>query len=108
MKQALRCSDPLFVRRQALRQIRGVLTNPAHRDHLVSVASCCERLGVGRTKTYDLVTKGALVLVKVGSRSFIIESSLDAFIAALPRGPGQPGHVPRAESSKVAKRKIQP
>ncbi len=39
--------------------------------------------GIGRTKIYDLVSKGHLRIVKIGRRSFLVEEDVVAFIEKL-------------------------
>lgn len=53
---------------------------------LLTVAQALSVLGIGRTHFYGLIAKGDLTPVKLGRRSMIIASELDAFVAALPRG----------------------
>lgn len=42
--------------------------------------------GVSRTKVYDLVRDGDLVLVKIGRRSFITDQSLRCYVQGLAAG----------------------
>lgn len=57
-------------------------TNPPRLLH--SIEGAREMLGdVGRTKTYDLINKGKLTKVKIGTRSFITDSSIRAYVREL-------------------------
>lgn len=38
--------------------------------------------GIGRTKLYDLIKRGELQLVKIGSRSFVTDDSIVSYIEA--------------------------
>jgi len=51
---------------------------------LVSIPDTCAELGgVSRTTVYDLVNRGLLVKVNVGSRGFITGPSLTAYVESL-------------------------
>lgn len=39
--------------------------------------------GIGHTKTYDLIKRGLLVKVNIGTRSFITTESLAAYVDSL-------------------------
>ena len=39
--------------------------------------------GIGHTKTYDLINRGLLVKVNIGTRSFITTESLAAYVDSL-------------------------
>ena len=39
--------------------------------------------GIGRTKVYDLIDAGVLTKVNIGSRAFITEESIDAYLESL-------------------------
>jgi len=41
----------------------------------------CERAGVGRTKMYEEIKAGAIKTIKVGRRTLIPESELQAWLA---------------------------
>ena len=43
-------------------------------------------LGVGVTKGHDLINRGEIEAVRIGSRTLLKRASLDAFIARLERG----------------------
>lgn len=48
--------------------------------HLLTVEEAAECLGIGRTKTYELMMGGALASIKIGSRRLIPVSSVTAYI----------------------------
>ena len=48
--------------------------------HLLTVEEAAECLGIGRTKTYELIMGGSLASIKIGSRRLIPVSSVTAFI----------------------------
>jgi excisionase family DNA binding protein len=50
---------------------------------LLSVNETAARLSIGRTKLYQLVARGELQLVKIGSKSLITHASLQAFVAKI-------------------------
>jgi hypothetical protein len=51
---------------------------------LVSIPDTCAELGgVSRTTVYDLVNRGLLKKVNVGSRGFIVGESLTAYVQSL-------------------------
>jgi excisionase family DNA binding protein len=50
------------------------------RAHLLTVDEACEALGIGRTKTYELVMSGVLDSVKIGSRRLIAVSTIADYI----------------------------
>ena len=45
---------------------------------LISINDTCRILGVGKTKTYDLLNAGALRSVMIDGRRFIVVDSVDA------------------------------
>ena len=47
----------------------------AHRIH-----EACQRLGVGRSKLYELIASGEISSFKVGTRTLIPESELRRFV----------------------------
>ena len=51
----------------------------------VTIAGATARSGINPTKLYELVGAGILDAVKCGSRTLILVSSLDAYVASLPR-----------------------
>lgn len=46
-----------------------------------TVPDACRRLGIGRTLTYQLIAKGELRTIKIGSRTLIPESELQRLVA---------------------------
>ena len=50
------------------------------RAHLLTVEEAAECLGIGRTKTYELMMGGDLASIKIGSRRLIAVSSVAAYI----------------------------
>ena len=50
------------------------------RAHLLTIEEACQAMGIGRTKTYELVMSGALASVKIGSRRLIAVSSIAEYI----------------------------
>lgn len=50
---------------------------------LLPVKQAASDLGVGKTKLYELINQRELELVKIGSKSLITVSSLNAFVARL-------------------------
>ena len=50
------------------------------RAHLLTVEEAAECLGIGRTKTYELMTGGALASIKIGSRRLIPVRSVATYI----------------------------
>ena len=52
-------------------------------DFLNSVDESCQKLGIGRTRLFELISSGALVSVKIGRSRRIPQSSIDEFISSL-------------------------
>mgnify|MGYP001807801167 CR=1 FL=1 len=50
--------------------------------NLVSVSDTCTRLGISRSTLYELIAKGDIAVLKIGSRTLIGEDELARFIAA--------------------------
>jgi excisionase family DNA binding protein len=48
--------------------------------HLLTVEEAAECLGIGRTKTYELMMGGDLASIKIGSRRLVAVSSVTAYI----------------------------
>jgi excisionase family DNA binding protein len=48
--------------------------------HLLTVEEAAECLGIGRTKTYELMMRGGLASIKIGSRRLIPVSSVTNYI----------------------------
>lgn len=51
--------------------------------NLISIAETGRRLGIGRTKTNELINEGKFKTVHVGSRHLVVEESLGAFVESL-------------------------
>ncbi|WP_374659822.1 helix-turn-helix transcriptional regulator [Phenylobacterium sp.] len=56
-----------------------------HDPKLISVCNALSYMGVGRTLFYEIVKSGDISPVKIGRRTFVVKSELDAWIANLPR-----------------------
>jgi len=57
------------------------MTHPTpDQAHLLTVEEAAECLGIGRTKTYELVMSGVLASIKIGTRRLIAVSSVTAYI----------------------------
>lgn len=48
--------------------------------HLLTIDEAREALGIGRTKTYELVMSGALASIKIGSRRLIAVTTIADYI----------------------------
>lgn len=55
---------------------------------LLSIDEAQSLLSIGRTKLYELISNGDIKPLKLGRRSLIRASDLQAFIAALPTAGG--------------------
>lgn len=51
---------------------------------LLSIHAACQRLGIGRSRVYELLRDGALRAVKLGARTLVTSDSVDNFIGQLP------------------------
>jgi excisionase family DNA binding protein len=51
---------------------------------LLPIDEAGRRLGIGRTKTCELIAKGDLVARKLGARTLVEEAELHRFIGSLP------------------------
>lgn len=47
------------------------------------LATACARLGIGRTKMWQLAKSGELRLVRIGSRAYVAEAELQRFVERL-------------------------
>lgn len=57
------------------------MTHPVpDRAHLLTIDEACQALGIGRTKTYELVMSGDLASIKIGSRRLIAVTSIASYI----------------------------
>ena len=50
---------------------------------LHSLPDACGRLGIGRSKLYELIAAGDLKVIKIGRRSLIAESELHRYVTKL-------------------------
>ena len=50
---------------------------------LIAVPAVMARLGIGRTKLYELIDSGELRSVRIDSRRFVTDAALDDFIRCL-------------------------
>lgn len=53
------------------------------RPKLVTVQGALHQIPVKRTKLYDLIDKGTLTRVKIGTRTFVTQASIDNYIDRL-------------------------
>ncbi|MGB3053702.1 MAG: helix-turn-helix domain-containing protein [Acidimicrobiales bacterium] len=51
---------------------------------LLSIPSGADRLGIGRTKFYELANAGVIPTVQVGTRRLVRDSDLVAYAESLP------------------------
>lgn len=51
----------------------------------MSIRDFCSAYGISRAHTYNLIQRGELVAVKMGSRTLIPVSEAEAWFAALPK-----------------------
>ncbi len=78
---------------------------------LLSIPSGADRLGIGRTKFYELANAGVIPTVQVGTRRLVRDSDLVAYAESLPASrpqdvPADPAHrvVPAYAESLPASR----
>jgi excisionase family DNA binding protein len=57
---------------------RGKAAPPAPLAH--SINGTCDQLGIGRTKVYDLINRGDLETVRIGSRRLVTRRSLEVLL----------------------------
>lgn len=50
------------------------------RAHLLTIDETCEALGIGRSKTYQLLMSGELASIKIGSRRLVAVTSIASYI----------------------------
>lgn len=50
------------------------------RAHLLTIDETCEALGIGRSKTYQLLMSGELASIKIGSRRLVAVNSIASYI----------------------------
>ncbi len=61
---------------------------------LIAVPGVMARLGIGRTKLYELIDSGELRGLRIGSRRFVTDAALDrAFITRLQRTSAAPYRI---------------
>ena len=48
---------------------------------LHTINPACKRVGLGRTKFYELIGRGEIKVIKVGSRTLIPESELQRWLS---------------------------
>ena len=58
-------------------------TNPREPARLLTIAEVSERLGLGRTKTFELLKRGELRSVRIGGARRIPSSEVEGFIERL-------------------------
>ena len=63
--------------------VNSLLSAPVERA-AYSIPEVLTKIGVGRDKLYELIRSGQLPARKVGRRTLIIASDLEAFLKALP------------------------
>jgi excisionase family DNA binding protein len=51
---------------------------------ILSVSEAAKELGIGRTKTYELIASGRLRAVKLDRRTMILYRDIEDFLASLP------------------------
>jgi len=54
------------------------------KSELLTIPEFCKTTNIGRTVTYKLINQGDIEAVKVGKKTLITRSSLDAFVSSLP------------------------
>ena len=65
------------------------MTTDHLQPRLVSIRQARTLLGIGQTKTYDLITEGLLETATIGSRRLVTLRSIDALIeSAITNGGG--------------------
>jgi len=52
-------------------------------EHLLPITEAARRLGVGRTKAYELVAAGELEAVHIGKRHLVVAESVADYVARL-------------------------
>ncbi|MFM9857229.1 helix-turn-helix domain-containing protein [Pseudoxanthobacter sp. M-2] len=62
---------------------RKIIMNPTFVERLNSIAEVKGRAGICRTMVYNEIAKGRLVTRKIGSRTFVAESDLLAYLRSL-------------------------
>jgi excisionase family DNA binding protein len=62
---------------------------PPGRELLVTIREAGRRLGIGRSKTYELLRDGALSSVRIGSARRIVVADLEEFVRRLKEEAGE-------------------
>lgn len=75
---------PLRVSRGAL--TGGLGTKLMNEPYLCSVSDAARMLGVGRTKLYDMIAKGEILSMQIGTRRLVKVASIQALIVRLTGG----------------------
>jgi len=50
----------------------------------LSISEACDIAGIGRTKIYEAISEGRLKARKLGKRTLVLRTDLQAFLADLP------------------------
>ena len=69
---------------------------------LLSITESARRLGIGKTRVFELLKAEELHAVRLGGRTLIPIAELERFVAQLP--PRTRGHSPRVASRDAARR----
>lgn len=48
------------------------------------IPEACERIGLGRSRLYDMIRRGEINAIKIGGRTLIPESELQRIVAEAP------------------------
>jgi excisionase family DNA binding protein len=56
---------------------------PAGGPALLRINDACRFIGLGRSKLYELIARGEIEVVKVGTRTLVPMASLDKFVRSL-------------------------
>jgi hypothetical protein len=75
------------------------MMDPRIDDCLVPLSAALSRLGVGRTKGYQIIANGELHACKIGGRTFVRASEIARFIENVPR-PFMPRLGPRLSDER--------
>lgn len=51
---------------------------------LLTITEACETLKLGRTRLYDLISKGEITARKAGKKTLIEKSELERWVSSLP------------------------
>ena len=68
-----------------------------HPDTALPIGQVLKIANIGRTKLYQLISTGALPAKKLGKRTFIMSSDLEAFLSGLQSYPVHNNVMPRSE-----------